>query len=451
MVTVKEQFVTSEDRIYGWDNPGEFCTVHETANTDVGANAQRHANLQTSVNVRQASWHEQVDDTEAIISFPDEAQCWHAGDGRGPGNLTAYAIEICVNSDGDYDQALANAAQRVRAWRERTGHGRDRVVTHQHWSNKDCPTQLLASGKWEQFVASTDPHGKNPAPKTEKEKPVSTQRMVSPVKGYVTQHYRAGAHLGIDIATGGKAAPCYSPFAGTVVRIVRGRKHGQPASRGAVLAPGRSGNGVVVRNPDGERQVLNHVNPLAGLRVGQKVAVGQRVGTVDLSGITTGYHVHFSIWNAAGRTRNPMVDFRHFRVTPGAALPKGLPKSSGGGGSSSSGIEWPGSALRVDGHFGPVSRRAYQRLLAPKSVGNYTGRIDGQHGPMTTRAEQRWLKSRGHYTGRIDGDRGPMTRRALQNLLRARGFYTGRIDANLGPMTNRSMQRFLNDQRKHYR
>ena len=457
MVTVKEQFVTAEDRIYGWDNPGEYCTVHETDNTDIGANAQRHADLQSSVNVRQASWHEQVDDTEAIISFPPEAQCWHAGDGRGPGNLTAYAIEICVNADGDYEQALANAAERVRAWRERTGHGRDRVVDHAHWSGKYCPSRLRASGRWEQFVAATDPHGKNPPPVIDQqEAPVSTVRMVSPVRGYTTSPYgRRGSafHAGHDIGTGGNRRAVHAAFAGTVERVVRGRKHMQPANRGAVLAPGRSGNGVIVRNPDGERQLYGHVNP--SVRVGQRVRIGQRIGTVDLSGITTGLHLHFEIWNAASATRNPLIDFRHFRVTPGAALPKGLPKaSSGGGGSSSSGsgsIEWPGSALRVDGNFGPVSRRAYQRLLAPKSVGNYTGRIDGQHGPMTTRAEQRWLKSRGHYTGRIDGDRGPMTRRALQNLLRARGFYTGLIDAHLGPMTNRSMQRFLNDQRKHYR
>src|SRR5690625_7973676 len=107
-----------------------------------------------------------------------------------------------------------------------------------------------------------------------------------------------------------------------------------------------------------------------------------------------------------------MIDFRHCCVTPGAALPKGLPKSSGssgGSGSSSSSIEWPGSALRVDGDFGRVSARAYQRLLAPSGVGNYTGRIDGVFGPMSVRAEQRWLVRLGFYSGRIDGQRGRMT------------------------------------------
>src|SRR5699024_8163624 len=151
-------------------------------------------------------------------------------------------------------------------------------------------------------------------------------------------------------------------------RVVSGRRNGQGEGSGTVLAPGRSGNGVIVRNPDGEKQLYGHVAP--EVTVGQSVAVGQRLGTVDMSGITTGLHLHLEIWNSAGRTRNPMVDFRHFGIAPGGAPSVHTPPSSGSGSSGgSNGIEWPGSALRVDGHFGPVSRRAYQRLLAPASVG----------------------------------------------------------------------------------
>lgn len=459
---VREQLVTSDARIFDGVNPNEYCTVHETANTNPGADAARHADLQSAVNVRQASWHEQVDDTEAVVSFPPEAQCWHAGDGDTPGggNLASYAIEMCVNADGDYNRTVANTVERVRAWRRRTGHGRDRIVTHGHWSGKDCPSILLASGKWEQFVAATDPHGKNPPPTIEEEPSMSTVKMVSPVRGYTTSGYGrrgSGFHAGLDIATGGNRRAVYAAYAGTVERIVRGRKHGQPASRGSVLAPGRSGNGVIIRNPDGERQLYGHVNPLSSLRVGQRVSIGQRIGNVDLSGITTGLHVHFETWNSNRTTRNPMIDFRHWGVTPGAALPKGLPKSSGSssssssGGSSSSSIEWPGSALRVDGDFGRVSARAYQRLLAPSGVGNYTGRIDGVFGPMSVRAEQRWLARLGFYSGRIDGQRGPMTIRALQRFLKSRGFYSGRIDGSFGPMSVRALQSYLNSQRQHYR
>jgi len=119
---------------------------------------------------------------------------------------------------------------------------------------------------------------------------------------------------------------------------------------------------------------------------------------------------------------------------------------------ASSGFEWPENALYVDGHFGPVTQRAYQRLLAPSGVGNYKGWIDGDFGPLSIKAEQRWLKSLGYY-GRgyiIDGWRGPATIKALQRFLRDRGFYGGWIDGNFGPLSTKGLQRYLNSQRQYY-
>src|SRR5690625_2763478 len=149
--------------------------------------------------------------------------------------------------------------------------------------------------------------------------------MASPVHGTRSSRYgyrtlggRRSFHAGLDIATGGQRRAVHAPYAGTIERIIRGRKHGQPATSGQVLAPGRSGNGLVIRNPDGERQLLGHVQVLAGLKVGQKVRRGQKVGTVDLSGITTGHHLHLEIWNANGTTRNPEIDFRHWGIKVGA-------------------------------------------------------------------------------------------------------------------------------------
>ena len=152
---IRKQLVASRAKTWG---PGSKCssiTIHETANTSRGAGAAAHANLQTRGNVREASWHYQVDDVEVVQSFPDEVKCWHAGSSTGAAN--SIAIEICVNSDGDYDKALANAAALVRHLREKHGLGRDDVVQHNHWTGKNCPTKLRASGRWAAFVASTDP------------------------------------------------------------------------------------------------------------------------------------------------------------------------------------------------------------------------------------------------------------------------------------------------------
>lgn len=158
---IKDQLVTSSHH-WGDDSKKSSITVHETANTSRGAGAQAHANLQANGNVRQASWHIQVDDTEAIRSFADDMKCWHAGRQA----ADSLSLEICVNSDSDYDTALANAAEVVKQWRKAHGLGRDDVVSHNYWTGKNCPTQLLASGKWDEFVASTDPDGSTKAPTT---------------------------------------------------------------------------------------------------------------------------------------------------------------------------------------------------------------------------------------------------------------------------------------------
>lgn len=150
---IRDQLVTARTRTWPGVNRKTSITVHETANTSRGANAAAHANLQSRGNVRQASWHIQVDDREAVRSFPDDVRCWHAG----PDAADSLSLEICVNADGDYDKALANAAEVVKAWRAKYGLGRDAVRQHYHWTGKNCPTRLRAAGRWAQFVAATDP------------------------------------------------------------------------------------------------------------------------------------------------------------------------------------------------------------------------------------------------------------------------------------------------------
>lgn len=118
--------------------------------------------------------------------------------------------------------------------------------------------------------------------------------------------------------------------------------------------------------------------------------------------------------------------------------------------------DWPLVPLLVDGVFGPVTRRAYQRLLAWDVTGKYKGLIDGHIGPMTVRAEQTWLKKLGHYKGRVDGIRGPLTRKALQSFLYDKGLYrNGRyskkvlVDGVHGTRTIKALQAYINNQRKY--
>lgn len=130
----------------------EYITLHETANTGKGANAQAHANLQSNGNSRQASWHIQVDDVQAIQSLPLDECGIHAGDGTyGDGNRKSIGVEICVNSDGNFEKALENAAAVIGKLMLQFNIPPHKVVPHKHWSGKNCPTNLL-KGRMQEFL-----------------------------------------------------------------------------------------------------------------------------------------------------------------------------------------------------------------------------------------------------------------------------------------------------------
>lgn len=183
MVKIKKQLITSNARTYGRNNRKRTVTVHQTGNTKPSATAQMHANLQSNLNPRGASWHWQVDDKEAIQSFDHSAQCWHAGDGRGPGNLDSIAVEICINDGADYKKAVENGANLVRKILDDEGLSVKDVKQHYDWSRKNCPAQIRA-GKdgitWNDFLAlvegdiaeSTDKKPDIPATKPKPKKPI---------------------------------------------------------------------------------------------------------------------------------------------------------------------------------------------------------------------------------------------------------------------------------------
>ena len=152
---LKKQLTTTSKKYSANGNPKKYVTVHTTGNTRNGATAQMHANLQSNGGARAASWHVQVDDEEAIQSFPFDYQLWHAGDGRGPGNMSSIGVEICENRDGDYVQSVKNGAAIVRKICLDEGIPFYNIKQHHEWSGKDCPKPIRA-GKagitWDDFI-----------------------------------------------------------------------------------------------------------------------------------------------------------------------------------------------------------------------------------------------------------------------------------------------------------
>lgn len=148
----------------GGTNPGDGVSIHETGNFAEGADAAAHASWLKSDDAedRRISYHYTVDDHSIVQHLPDSETAYHAGDGAdGPGNTTTFGIEICINKDGDFERARANAASLVRLLMAEHGFPLDKVVQHNHWSGKDCPKTIRATpGGWDAFLALCD--GYNP-------------------------------------------------------------------------------------------------------------------------------------------------------------------------------------------------------------------------------------------------------------------------------------------------
>lgn len=135
----------------GQNNTRKYIVVHETDNTDVGADADAHARLQINGNIREASWHWQVDENEAVQSFEHFWSCWAAG--TITGNNEGIHVEICVNSDGDFNKAIQNSASLVATIMKEENISINHVVQHNYFSGKNCPRNIRA-GKvsWSTFL-----------------------------------------------------------------------------------------------------------------------------------------------------------------------------------------------------------------------------------------------------------------------------------------------------------
>ncbi|MFJ7647064.1 N-acetylmuramoyl-L-alanine amidase [Lysinibacillus sp. NPDC097279] len=154
MVSIRQKLVPANQAAKitnGKNNAKKYIVVHETDNTSVGADADAHARLQFNGNSRAASWHWQVDDHEAVQSFEHYWECWGAG--TYIGNTQGIQVEICVNSDGDFNKAVENAAALIAKIMKDEHISIQNVVQHHYFSGKNCPRNIRA-GKvsWTNFL-----------------------------------------------------------------------------------------------------------------------------------------------------------------------------------------------------------------------------------------------------------------------------------------------------------
>lgn len=104
-----------------------------------------------------------------------------------------------------------------------------------------------------------------------------------PVYGYYKWHN------GVDIGASGNTA-IWAPANGTV--ITSGYDSGY-------------GNYVVIRHDNGYYTLCAHMSSRA-VSAGQYVSQGQTIGYVGSTGVSTGYHIHFEVWDSNRNSINPL-------------------------------------------------------------------------------------------------------------------------------------------------
>ena len=133
----------------------EYIVIHDTGNTSKGADANAHFSFFNSAD-RQASAHYFVDDTQILRIIKDSDKAWHCGDGKGKYGITnenSIGIEMCINSDGDFNKTYQNTLDLVKHLMDKYNISIDKVVRHYDASRKSCPDTWEQNNwsKWDKF------------------------------------------------------------------------------------------------------------------------------------------------------------------------------------------------------------------------------------------------------------------------------------------------------------
>lgn len=136
-----------------------YIVIHDTDNSDAGANAAMHFKYFNEAN-QGASADFFVDDKSIWqVNDYNTYYTWHCGDGGGKYGITnrnSIGIEICVNSDGDYNTAVQNAVELTKYLMNVLNIPISKVVRHYDASRKECPASMMGNNwaGWNNFKNS---------------------------------------------------------------------------------------------------------------------------------------------------------------------------------------------------------------------------------------------------------------------------------------------------------
>ena len=128
----------------------KYIVIHETDNFEEGTGAKNHAEFLSEHNIDSTSWHYTVDDTEIYHHIPDNEIAFHAA--TKTGNLYGIGIELCVNSDGNFEKTFNNAIKLVAYLLKEYDLTIYDIKTHHDFSGKDCPHSILKNNRMDEFI-----------------------------------------------------------------------------------------------------------------------------------------------------------------------------------------------------------------------------------------------------------------------------------------------------------
>ena len=141
-------------------NVVEYIVIHDTGNSAAGSNAMAHYQYFAGGN-RNASAHYFVDSTMVVQIIDDSEGSWHSGVkyktyATPISNTNSIGIEMCINSDGDYNQAVQNTIDLAAYLLWKYDLPIERLVRHHDANGKTCPLTMSANNwaLWHEFVAA---------------------------------------------------------------------------------------------------------------------------------------------------------------------------------------------------------------------------------------------------------------------------------------------------------
>lgn len=164
MVIIKNMLLTNHNRPRRKIIKLKGVVIHWTANTDAGADAVANRSyFNTTGNF--ASTHYIVDSKQIIRCLPDDEIGYHVGasrytelgnsirEGTSP-NYFLLGIEMCVNSDGDWNRTYASTVSLAAYLIKKYGLTVDDLFRHYDITGKECPKMMIEEKPWNEFKAA---------------------------------------------------------------------------------------------------------------------------------------------------------------------------------------------------------------------------------------------------------------------------------------------------------